>query len=49
MVDKSPREIERMIEKAKKEDKQAKKADRVVNDAYSKSNPQREYRETKEE
>jgi hypothetical protein len=49
LSDKSPGDIERLVEKAKKADKQAKKADRVVSDTYEKANPQRQYRETADE
>lgn len=46
MPDKSPKEIERMVKRAKEEDRKAEKAEKVVKDALRKAHPQREYRES---
>ncbi|HEX7064023.1 MAG TPA: hypothetical protein VF199_03055 [Bacillales bacterium] len=45
MTDKSPKDIDRMIKRAKQDDKKAEKAERVVEDVQKKAHPQREHKE----
>lgn len=43
MVEHNPEEINQLVRRAKKEDKDAKNATNVVNDAVSHMSPQRQY------
>ncbi|HEX7063491.1 MAG TPA: hypothetical protein VF199_00355 [Bacillales bacterium] len=45
MTDKSPKDIDRMIKQAERDDRKAEKAERVVRDVQTKAHPQRQHKE----
>jgi hypothetical protein len=49
MTDKTPQDVNRIQEDAQKQDREAKKAQEVVDDAISKMTPQRQYEKEKEQ
>ncbi|WP_394138808.1 hypothetical protein [Cytobacillus oceanisediminis] len=49
MSENTPQDVNRIQEEAQKQDSEAKKAQKVVDDAISKMSPQRQYEKDKEQ